>query len=140
MPVRTQPLRHYPHNAIKIAVDFDGTVVTHDYPRVGKDIGAAPVLKELVSNGCEIILFTMRDGQQLQDAVDWFAQHDIPLAGVNHDPEQDSWTTSPKAFAHLYIDDSNLGCPIVYDKWMSSRPFVDWGTIRQLLIQGGLIK
>ena len=43
MPVRTQPLRHYPHNAIKIAVDFDGTVVTHDYPRVGKDIGAVSI-------------------------------------------------------------------------------------------------
>lgn len=65
MPVRTQPLRDYPHNAIKIAVDFDGTVVTHDYPRVAKDIGAVSILKELVSNGCEIILFTMRDGPAL---------------------------------------------------------------------------
>ena len=51
-----------------IAVDFDGTCVSHDYPYIGKEIGAAPVLRELVSAGHELILFTMRDGKTLKEA------------------------------------------------------------------------
>ena len=46
------------HDAI-IAVDFDGTVVTHAYPYVGEDAGAVPVLRELVDNGCKLILYTL---------------------------------------------------------------------------------
>lgn len=43
-----------------IGIDFDGTVVTHDFPKIGKDIGAVPILKRLVDNGHKLILFTMR--------------------------------------------------------------------------------
>jgi hypothetical protein len=43
-----------------IGIDFDGTVVTHDFPKIGKDIGAVPVLRKLVDNGHKLILFTMR--------------------------------------------------------------------------------
>lgn len=46
-----------------IAIDFDGTVVTHAYPHMGMDAGAVPVLKELVANDCKLILYTMRSGQ-----------------------------------------------------------------------------
>jgi conserved hypothetical protein len=46
-----------------IAVDFDGTCVTHEFPRVGEEIGAAEVLKELTDKGHKIILFTMRSHQ-----------------------------------------------------------------------------
>lgn len=61
-----------------IAVDFDGTCVTHDFPSVGKDIGAVPVLKTLVAKGHKLILFTMRDNRvignttSLNEAVKWF--------------------------------------------------------------------
>ena len=48
-----------------IAVDFDGTVVTHAYPEIGDDAGAVPVLKELTDNGCRLILYTMRHGKLL---------------------------------------------------------------------------
>ena len=41
-----------------IAVDFDGTVVTHAYPHIGMDAGAVPVLRELVRNDCRLILLT----------------------------------------------------------------------------------
>ena len=47
-----------------IAVDFDGTVVTHAYPHIGNDIGAVPVLRELIGNGCRMILYTMRSGRE----------------------------------------------------------------------------
>lgn len=52
------------HDAV-IAVDFDGTVVTHAYPRIGDEIGAEPVLRELVANGCRLILLSMRSGHQI---------------------------------------------------------------------------
>ena len=69
-----------------IAVDFDGTVVTHAYPHIGNDIGAVPVLRELIGNGCRVILYTMRSGRLLDDAVAWFARNDIPLYAVNENP------------------------------------------------------
>ena len=112
-----------------IAVDFDGTCVTHEYPRVGKDIGAVPVLKKLVDSGHHIILNTMRSGKELVDAVHWFADNDIPLYGANENPTQKEWTLSPKVYAHLYIDDAALGCPLRFDRAVSSRPFVDWEVV-----------
>ena len=71
-------------NKLEINIDFDGTCVTHDYPRIGSDIGSIPVLKKLVANGHKLILFTMRsnkpfimfngtvDYNGLNDAIDWF--------------------------------------------------------------------
>ena len=81
-----------------IAVDFDGTVVTHAYPEIGDDAGAVPVLKELTDNGCRLILFTMRHGKLLDDAIRWFRERGIPLYAVNENPSQQRWTSSPKAF------------------------------------------
>ena len=109
-----------------IAVDFDGTCVTHDYPRVGKDIGATPVLKKLTDSGHQLILNTMRSGDELADAIQWFIDNAIPLYGVNENPTQKSWTASPKVYAQLYIDDAALGCPLMFDHAISNRPFVNW--------------
>ena len=135
---------------ITINIDFDGTCVTHDFPRVGKEIGAVPVLKRLVENGHQLILFTMRSdrkdkketndptiqdvtGEFLTDAVNWFKKHDIPLYGIQTNPTQHNWTTSPKSYAELMIDDSSLGCPLRYDVDMSNRPFVDWEAVEEAL-------
>ena len=107
-----------------IAVDFDGTCVKHAYPKIGEDIGAVPVLKRFVVDGHKIILNTMRSGDLLQDAVDWFESNNIPLSGVNHFPGQETWTTSPKVYAQVYIDDAALGCPTLMDE--NGRIFVDW--------------
>lgn len=112
-----------------IAVDFDGTCVTHDYPEVGKDIGAVPVLQKLTRDGHQLILYTMRSGSQLEDAVDWFNQNNIPLYGIQTNPTQKSWTDSPKAYANLYIDDAALGVPLIMDPTVSGRPFVDWSGV-----------
>lgn len=133
-----------------IAVDFDGTCVTHEFPKVGKDIGAAPVLKLLVSKGHKLILNTMRstkdaggtntdiDGNVLktnvlQDAIDWFKFNGIELYGINENPTQKRWTSSPKAFAHLYIDDAALGCPLSINPNISTNPFVNWRAIAKYL-------
>ena len=120
-----------------IAVDFDGTCVTHEYPNVGRDIGAVPVLKKLVEAGHKIILNTMRSGDELADAIQWFIDNNITLFGVNENPTQKSWTASPKVYAHIYIDDAALGCPLTTDK--ITRPFVDWKEVEKQLRKMKLI-
>ena len=124
---------------IDINVDFDGTCVTHEYPFIGKDIGAVPVLKKMVASGCNLILFTMRSGKTLDDAVRWFKNNSIKLYGIQTNPKQKSWTTSPKSLADLMIDDSALGCPFKFDATISKRPFVDWVAVEKLLTEKGII-
>lgn len=123
---------------VVIAVDFDGTCVTHDYPYIGSDIGAVPVLKELVDAGYNLVLNTMRSGRLEKDAVKWFKENNIPLYGVNCNPDQKSWTSSPKVFADLYIDDAALGIPLKTSP-TSTRPFVDWVEVRELLVSLGYL-
>jgi hydroxymethylpyrimidine pyrophosphatase-like HAD family hydrolase len=121
-----------------IAVDFDGTCVKHSYPQIGEDIGAVPVLKELSEKGHKLILFTMRSGSTLQAAVDWFRDKGIPLYGINSNPTQHTWTSSPKPYAHLYIDDMALGCPLIREEGFNN-PYVDWVTVRENLVWRGLL-
>ena len=125
-----------PRNQLIVAVDFDGTCVTHQFPNTGEEIGAAPILQKLASEGVRLILWTMRDkdtstraGNHLKNAINWFETHGIPLWGINRNPEQ-HWSTSPKAFAHLYIDDMALGCPLIHPE--GARPHVDWPTIETI--------
>ena len=114
-----------------ICVDFDGTVVDHRYPDIGKPVpGALTWLKRLQSHGARIILYTMRSnspksGSTLSEAVDYMESGGIKLYGVNRNPDQDDWTSSPKAYGDVYIDDSAIGCPLIQPKGFS-RPCVDW--------------
>lgn len=115
-----------------IAIDFDGTVVTHEYPKIGRYIGAEPVLKELLEKGIKLVLNTMRSGKELDEAVQWFKERDISLYGINENPDQKSWTTSPKPWAQLYIDDAALGVPLC-NGLFGERPYVDWDKVKELL-------
>ena len=123
---------------IVIAVDFDGTCVTHDYPYMGSDIGAVPVLRELADAGYRLVLSTMRSGKLEKEAVAWFKSNNIPLYGVNTNPDQKSWTSSPKVYADLYIDDGALGVPLTTSP-SSVRPFVDWVKVREWLVKEGYL-
>ena len=130
---------------MKIAVDFDGTCVTHSFPAVGQEIGAAEVLLELVKKGNKLILFTMRSDNiksnqmYLTDALNWFKKWDIPLYGIQSDPQQKAWTSSPKCYAEAYIDDAALGAPLTYDPNLSDRPFINWASARELLVKKGAL-
>ena len=129
---------------ITINLDFDGTVVTHDFPEIGKDIGAVPVLKEIVDAGNGLILFTMRSNQGygkmfLDDAVNWFEFNDIRLYGIQENPTQRNWTSSNKSYATFMIDDSAIGVPLKTDLSLSKRPFVDWVKMRKLLKEKRII-
>lgn len=126
-----------------IAVDFDGTCVEHRFPEVGPDIpGAVESLRKFASVGAKIILWTMRSARGnpeealvLEDAIRWFQDRGIPLFGVNCNPTQDSWTSSPKVYAHIYIDDAAAGCPLRESPHMGWRPMVDWGEVASLVWQ-----
>ena len=138
-----------------ICIDFDGTCVSHEFPNIGKDIGAIPVLKRLVENGHKLIIFTMRSnmkdvksedynihsqsGDYLDDAVEWFKTNNIPLYGINVNPSQTTWTKSPKAYGQLYIDDAALGAPLKFDINISERPFIDWEKVNEMLITENII-
>ncbi len=147
---------------ITIAVDFDGTCTAHNFPSIGADIGAAPVLRELVSNGHKLILWTMRSNKldninvatsdpsvyipkenerndYLAQAVNWFTENDIELYSIQTNPTQSIWTSSPKCYANLYLDDAALGCPLTYDINISNRPFVNWVKMRELLVARRLL-
>lgn len=143
-----------------IGIDFDGTCVTHEFPAIGKKIGAGPVLKELVDQGHKLILFTMRSDKKevlgenfeiiskketyLTDAVNWFKRNGIELYGIQTNPTQHTWTESPKAYCHLYIDDAALGCPLVYPfgelPVNHHRPYVDWVKVREMLVKMKVIQ
>ena len=123
---------------IYIAIDFDGTCVTHEYPYLGQDIGAAPVLRELAEQGHNLILYTMRSGKLEKDAIEWFKNNEIPLYAVNANPTQKKWTKSPKIHADIYIDDSALGIPLIHDV-NTSRPYVDWVKVREWLVKEGYL-
>lgn len=114
-----------------ICVDFDGTVVDHRYPQIGPPVpGAISWLKKLQRHGAKLILFTMRSNSPegsslLRDAVQFFEENGIRLYGINRNPDQDSWTSSPKAYGEVYVDDSGFGCPLIHPKGFV-RPCVDW--------------
>ena len=144
---------------ITIVIDFDGTCVTHEFPKVGKDIGAVPVLKKLVEAGHKLILFTMRSdieevfsedetihkvaGNYLTDAVNWFKENGIELYGINENPKQKTWTLSSKAYGQLYIDDAALGCQLKLA--YSDNPetmfiqYVDWVKVEEMLKTIGVL-
>jgi hypothetical protein len=134
-------------NQIIIGVDFDGTIVTHDFPRIGKLVPYAKKVLTKLSTIPEVqlMLWTMRSTLQirpdkdsepvdtLQEAFDFLKMHDLKfnLDWLNFNPDQ-SWSHSNKQFAHIYIDDAALGCPLVRFS-NSQRYTVDWFAVELLL-------
>lgn len=118
-----------------IAVDFDGTIVDHKYPAIGKPVPLAiETLKDLINRGYSIILWTMRcdsesEGPVLTQAVEYLKENGVELWGINNNPEQHTWSQSPKAYAQLYIDDAAFGCPLLNNP--GGRPIVDWSIVRK---------
>ncbi len=100
-----------------LAVDFDGTIVTHMYPQIGAEAQhAVRVLKRVMKAGHKIILWTCREngGGHLEEAVQWMDESGIELHEVNEtNPDEDfrSGDVRRKVLAGLYIDDRNIGIP-----------------------------
>lgn len=97
---------------ITIAVDFDGTIVEHAYPEIGREmLFAFETLKALQDKGHRLILWTFRDGQYLEDAVNYCKERGIEFYAVNKSfPEEEfDLSLSRKIQCDLFIDDRNLG-------------------------------
>ncbi len=99
------------HN-IKIAVDFDGTIVDHEYPEIGKEkLFAFETLKELQKQGCRLILWTIRTGRELDEAVEYCRQKGVEFYAVNKNYPEEKFEedVARKIEADIYIDDRNIG-------------------------------
>jgi hydroxymethylpyrimidine pyrophosphatase-like HAD family hydrolase len=97
---------------IKIAIDFDGTIVEHKYPEIGKEnLFAFQTLKELEKRGAQLILWTFRTGKELDDAVEFCRKNGIEFYAINknYPEEMLNDTVSRKIDADIYIDDKNIG-------------------------------
>lgn len=121
---------------INVAVDFDGTLCDHVFPKIGEEVpDAFRVLYRLrAMDDVRLMLWTMRSGKSLDEAVAWCKARSLTFWGVNSNPEQHTWTTSPKQYAHIYIDDAALGCPLISVPGFA-RHVVDWKTIAPLLFE-----
>ena len=97
-----------------IAVDFDGTIVKHRYPEIGEEIPfAIDTLRMLIREHHRLILWTVREGKLLQDAIDWCHERGVDFWAVNRDyPEEEAEKNnhfSRKVKADYFIDDRNIG-------------------------------
>lgn len=115
-----------------IAVDFDGTIVTHEYPFIGKPIPfAIETLRKLQQEDHHrLILWTVREGELLQEALDYCKSKGLEFYAVNsnYPEEQDDHHAPRKINADLWIDDKNLG------------GLPDWGVIYQMVHSGNLYR
>ena len=109
-----------------IAVDFDGTIVEHKYPKIGKEIPfAIATLKKLQQDGHKLILWTVRESDLLDEAVEFCRQRGVEFFAVNSNyPDENvdaSAIRSRKLKADMFIDDRNMG------------GLPDWGVIYEMI-------
>ncbi|HZM13944.1 MAG TPA: hypothetical protein VFB86_07190, partial [Bacteroidales bacterium] len=93
---------------MKIAIDFDGTIVEHDYPEIGKEkLFAFITLRELQKRGALLILWTIRTGTELDEAVEYCRVNGIEFYAVNRNYPEEKWVddTPRKLNADIFIDD-----------------------------------
>lgn len=97
---------------LKIAIDFDGTIVEHEYPDIGKDkLFAFETMRELQKHGALLILWTFRAGEELDEAVEYCRKKGIEFYAVNKNYPEEKFDSSisRKINADIYIDDKNIG-------------------------------
>ena len=110
-----------------IAVDFDGTIVEHRYPEIGRERPfAIETLKMLIADHHRLILWSVREGQLLEDAVKGCKDRGVEFYAVNKDYPEENGTENNNHFSRklkvdLFIDDRNIG------------GLPDWGTIYQMI-------
>ena len=112
-----------------IAVDFDGTIVEHKYPSIGKEIPfAIETLKKLQAERHKLILWSVREGRLLDEAVQFCRERGLEFYAINRDyPEEEKGQNnhySRKLKADVFIDDRNLG------------GLPDWGSIYRMVHDG----
>ena len=110
-----------------IAVDFDGTIVEHRYPEIGEELPfATETLKMLIKDRHKLILWSVREGKLLDDAVNWCRERGVEFYAVNRDYPEENGKESNNFFSRklkvdMFIDDRNIG------------GLPDWGTIYRMI-------
>lgn len=111
-----------------IAVDFDGTIVEHKYPEIGEErLFATDTLKALIADHHKLILWTVREGKLLDDAVNWCRERGVEFYAVNKDFPEERGKENNQSYSRklntidLFIDDRNVG------------GLPDWGTIYRMI-------
>lgn len=120
--------RMHHEDSLVIAVDFDGTIVEHDYPRIGREmVFAFDTLRALQKKGHKLILWTYREGPLLREAVEYCRKNGIEFYAVNKSYPEEKFTAdiSRKINADIFIDDRNVG------------GFPGWGEVYQMLHPNG---
>jgi hypothetical protein len=116
------------NNSKTIAIDFDGTIVEHDYPKIGKEmLFAFATIKELQKKGHKLILFTYRTGSLLNEAVEYCQKNGVEFYAINKNyPEEEITEDTPRKLnVDIFIDDRNVG------------GFLGWSTVWQILHPDG---
>jgi hypothetical protein len=113
-----------------IAVDFDGTIVENEFPDIGKELPFAidSLLRLQKQYQHQLILWTVREGKLLEEAVAFCRKRGLEFYAVNQDHPEDEPCKGPRKLdVDLYIDDRNLG------------GLPDWGVIYRMIraIQSG---
>lgn len=117
-------MQNKPKNRL-VAVDFDGTLVAHRWPKIGEELPlAVTTLRELIyEEKCDIVLWTSRTGADLDAAIAWCDRR-FPLFAINRNPYS---VTKSKPFFTLTIDDTAVGTPLTEEGW------VDWVLLRPII-------
>jgi hypothetical protein len=117
---------------LTIAVDFDGTIVTHEYPRIGKEIPFAIDTLIRIQKDFQacLIMWTVREGKELDEAVEYCRAKGLEFHAVNNNyPEEKKEDNQPRKLkADVFIDDRSLG------------GLPDWGVIYQMIASGDPLK
>lgn len=113
---------------MRISIDFDGTIVEHRYPEIGKERPfAIKTIKQLAADGHQLILNTVREGELLDAAVEWCEKRGVVFYAVNQNTPDETYESpgyTRKILADYYIDDRNIG------------GLPDWGTIYEIISTG----
>ena len=132
----------------KVAVDFDGTIVEHAFPEIGPEAkGAFHWMKRWRDEEqVKLMLWTMRsDGSEmdkdgkpyyrevLSQAAEYCKGKGIEFEHLNKNPEDYEWTSSPKLYANVYVDDAAFGCPLIKTK--SGKMVVDWSKVGPAILK-----
>lgn len=111
-----------------IAIDFDGTIVTHEYPKIGREIPFAidSLIRLQQDHQYQIVLWTVREGVELEEAVEYCKARGLEFYAINNNyPEETAKDQQPRKLkADLFIDDRNLG------------GLPDWGIIYRMITTG----
>ena len=132
----------YTRTIMLIAVDFDGTIVEHRYPNIGKELPfAIASLRKLQEEGHRLILWTAREGELLQEAIDFCAKRGLEFFAINSnypgEEVDEAGIRARKLHADLFIDDRAVGglpdwgaiCEVVRHRWTWRQYYEYLGTL-----------